>query len=873
MQYQHGLKWLRGAMKSACPLLFGVIALVVLSSTPVRAASVAAPAAQSDEADWLIMVYLDADDNTLELDLLLDLQEMEVVGSTEDVHIVVQIDRHEGGFEGMDDFTSTRRYYITQNEDPNTIGSRMIEDLGELNMGDGGTLTDFIAWAVDSYPARKTMLILSDHGIGWPGGFGDPLPVAAGGDGLLMGEWFGHNNLWLMELDEALANGLEETGLEQFDVVGFDACLMAQMEVFTAIAPYARYAVASEETEPGVGWAYAAWLDDLVQNPEWNGDDVTKSIVETYIDGDLRPHWDAGFVGDATPEQVATVLFHDATLTAVDLSAIPAANEALDAFAVALSNIDQGEVAKARTYAQAFTTVFGEEGPNGEKWPSPFIDLGHFTQIIMQNSSDGEVQSTGLALQEALGNAVIAERHGIGRDGSQGIAIHFPVKSMHQIGQNLGYNTIAARFADGGQWDEFLAFHAGSGTIQSLSLPAASPIDLVAEQFQDLLDADDVDFLFGLIAELVGEGLGPEEIAYILVDEAGFPQEVADFVSEINVLEPSPDEVARPSSFAKPIKVSPIALSAELVEPGAPVNIYTEIEGERLAYVYSFIGRFLPWDDVLIVEDQDFIFSETDKEVGGITYPDWPADGFEVDFDWEPTVYALSDGETSLRILFQPESYGESPTYSVDGIYHFQDGSPDKYAQLRFRDGELVQIFGFTGEETDGRGAPREIRWTAGDSVTILEEGINLAADGEEDDYVWEIGEITFGDVTPFIEETPAPSGNYVVGIIAEDLDGQLTEQYEGLFVLNEDAAAEDGVVPYVNDELAYALLYPEEWFVDDEDAEYTAFVNEDDTAFVTVALLDVADAGSLVDASDQAILCRCRGVGHRCGPGRARIW
>ena len=356
MQYQHGLKWLRGAMKSACPLLFGVIALVVLSSTPVRAASVAVPAAQSDEADWLIMVYQDADDNTLELDLLLDLQEMEVVGSTEDVHIVVQIDRHEGGFEGMDDFTSTRRYYITQNEDPNTIGSPMIEDLGELNMGDGDTLTDFIVWAVDSYPARKTMLILSDHGIGWPGGFGDPLPVAAGGDGFLMGEWFGHNNLWLMELDEALANGLEETGLEQFDVVGFDACLMAQMEVFTAIAPFARYAVASEETEPGVGWAYAAWLGDLVQNPEWNGDEVTKSIVETYIDGDLRPHWDAGFVGDATPEQVAAVLFHDATLTAVDLSAIPAANEALDAFAVALSNIDQGEVAKARTYAQAFTS-------------------------------------------------------------------------------------------------------------------------------------------------------------------------------------------------------------------------------------------------------------------------------------------------------------------------------------------------------------------------------------------------------------------------------------------------------------------------------------------------------------------------------------
>ena len=783
MQFRKVLRWLTGSLKSVYPLLLGVIALTVFVSTPVLAATAHAPAAQADEAEWLIMVYVDADDNTLELDLLLDMQEMEVVGSTDDVHIVVQVDRYEGGFDGMEDFTSARRYYITQNDDPNTFGSPVIEELGEINMGDSDTLTDFIGWAVESYPARKTMLILSDHGIGWPGGFGDPDPDVVGQHDILMRDWFGQDNLWLMELDDALAKSLEETGLEQFDVVGFDACLMAQLEVFTAIAPYAQYAVASEETEPGVGWAYAAWLSELVQNPQWEGDDVAKSIVATYIDGDLRPYWDADFAGGLAPDQVALELFHDATLTAVDLSAIPAANEALDGFTAALSTIDQGTVAQARTYAQAYETVFGEEGPNGEKWPSPFIDLGHFAEIVMQNSSDAGVQSAGLALQDALGNAVIAERHGAGREGSQGIAIHFPVKSMYQFEDNLGYNTIAARFAETTQWDEFLAFHAGGAAVPRPSVPPTSPVELVAEQFQDLLSADDVELLFELVAQLAGEGLGPEEIGFALVDEAGFPQEVVDFMSENNLLGPGPEGATATVSFAKPIKVSPIMLSAELAEPGAPVNIYAEIEGERLGYVYSFIGRFLPWDDVLIVEDQDYIFSETDHEVGGVTFPDWPEDGFAVDFDWEPTVYAISDGETSLRILFQPESYGDSPTYTVDGIYHFQDGSPDKYAQLRFRDGELVQIFGYTGAETDGKGAPYEIRWVPGDSVTILEEGINLAAEDADSDYVWEVGDITFGEVTPYIEETPAPSGNYVVGIIAEDLDGQIVEQYEGLFV------------------------------------------------------------------------------------------
>ena len=61
-------------------------------------------------------------------------------------------------------------------------------------------------------------------------------------------------------------------------------------------------------------------------------------------------------------------------------------------------------------------------------------------------------------------------------------------------------------------------------------------------------------------------------------------------------------------------------------------------------------------------------------------------------------------------------------------------------------------------------------------------------------------------------------------------------------------------MVPYVNDDLAFALLYPEEWYVDEEDGETIFFGNEDDTAFVIVSRFDMPDAGSLMDASDQAM-------------------
>jgi hypothetical protein len=50
-------------------------------------------------------------------------------------------------------------------------------DLGEADMADGSTLVDFVTWTVQNYPADRYMLIMSDHGMGWPGGWSDPAPA------------------------------------------------------------------------------------------------------------------------------------------------------------------------------------------------------------------------------------------------------------------------------------------------------------------------------------------------------------------------------------------------------------------------------------------------------------------------------------------------------------------------------------------------------------------------------------------------------------------------------------------------------------------------------------------------------------------------
>ena len=96
------------------------------------------------------------------------------------------------------------------------------------------------------------MLIMSDHGAGWPGGLSDPDPGGPGPDKIVLAKALA-SMLWLMEIDQGADRGRNKTlGLDHFDVIAFDACLMSQLEVYNALAPHALYAVASEEKSPAL---------------------------------------------------------------------------------------------------------------------------------------------------------------------------------------------------------------------------------------------------------------------------------------------------------------------------------------------------------------------------------------------------------------------------------------------------------------------------------------------------------------------------------------------------------------------------------------------------------------------------------------------
>ncbi|MFK7800970.1 MAG: clostripain-related cysteine peptidase [Anaerolineae bacterium] len=402
--------------------------VVIPTDTPVPTPIPPTPTIDPSLPDWTVLIYMAAD-NSLDEAAIFNLNQMEAAELSDNVQVVVQLDRAAGKL-----WSDTRRYRIIPDDDPTNFSSEPLEVIGELNMGDPSVLADFIAWGLTAYPAKRTALIMWDHGVGWSGIADDDTDS---------------DQLTLDELERGLAAGLvnqphPQKDKFQFDMIGFDACLMGQLDVYQALVPYAEAAAASEELTPAAGWPYTAWLNELSRNSAGGGQTAARLATETFIDY---------YTNEAPSDFV--------TMAAVDLQQVGAVADSLNNLTTLLSediNLAASLIAPARAGTEIYAKAYGLDA---EQYGA--IDLHHFSTILGDQSPDPDVAALAQAVARAVDLAVITSDSGRGLANAAGISLYFPSNSSFV---NKSYANESALLG----WEKFLNdYH--NATVETYAPP------------------------------------------------------------------------------------------------------------------------------------------------------------------------------------------------------------------------------------------------------------------------------------------------------------------------------------------------------------------------------------------------------------------
>ena len=247
------------------------------------------------------------------------------------------------------------------------------------------TLSDFIKFCASNYPADRYEIILWDHGGGSITGYG-------------YDEKYPNGSMSLEGLKKAFTDG----GVK-FDFIGFDACLMATTETALTMAEFGDYMIASEESEPGIGWYYTNWVNQLSKNTSVSTLELGKTIVDDFVT----------VCGQQCRGQKAT-------LSVVDLAeaanTIPAA---LKNFATSTSNL-----IKNKNYAQV---------SNARSGAREFAVSSRIDQVDLVDLCNGMNTTEAAALAKAIRGAVKYNNTSSDMTNAYGLSIYFPYKNVRTV--------------------------------------------------------------------------------------------------------------------------------------------------------------------------------------------------------------------------------------------------------------------------------------------------------------------------------------------------------------------------------------------------------------------------------------------------------
>ena len=334
-----------------------------------------------------------------------DLSEMAAAKYGDNVNIIV----YTGGCKGWK--TKGISSNVNQIYQVRDGGLKILEkDDGAKVMTDPATLSSFIKYCNKNFPANRNDLILWDHGGGSVSGYGYDEKNSSKG------------SMGLANINKALKDG----GVK-FDFIGFDACLMATAETALMLDQHADYLIASEETEPGIGWYYTNWLNKLGADTSMPTIEIGKNIVDDFV----------AACGKKCPSSATT-------LSVIDLAEFAnTVPSKLSAFATSVSD---------KITSQDYRSVSSARNNTREFAQSSRID-----QVDLADLAEKVGTAQGKELSETIKNAVKYNRTSRSMTNAYGVSIYFPYKrtsyvdtacsTYSAIGMNDEYSRCIRQFA------------------------------------------------------------------------------------------------------------------------------------------------------------------------------------------------------------------------------------------------------------------------------------------------------------------------------------------------------------------------------------------------------------------------------------------
>lgn len=383
-------------------ILSSLLALFLVLAFGACGEDISTPEPNAEAGTWAIYWYLCGSD--LESNggfATSDLMEMMEVALPENVRVVIQTGGAKTWQNNVVDADVLQRYVY------DSEGLTLVDELPPASMGDAATLTDFLRYCKQNYPAEKTAVLFWNHGGGSV-------------SGAAFDERYGYDSLTLDEMQTAFGRVWEaDENNPPLELVGFDTCLMATVDVVGTFAGTARYLVASEEVEPANGWDYTGWLGALAADPAMDGAALGEVICDAYYAG---------------CQAVGT--HSNATLSLTDLTRTGPLLEAYEAFgaeALAAACEDPGFFSRfARVAAQSEN--YG--GNTREQGYTNMVDLGH-----MARQCTGLLQTAGDVLN-ALEDCVLYRVSGPYRAESTGLSCYYSYNG--DLNDLYGYTNVGA---------------------------------------------------------------------------------------------------------------------------------------------------------------------------------------------------------------------------------------------------------------------------------------------------------------------------------------------------------------------------------------------------------------------------------------------